>query len=115
MTLNEYQFDAARTINPMLTRQQMLHHALFEISSEVGEVHGIFQKELQGHPIDKDDLKSEIGDILWGICELCQVYGWSLNDVAQHNVDKLMKRYPDGFDSERSAHRPEYEGGAKNG
>ena len=30
-------------------------------------------------------------------------------------VDKLMKRYPDGFDSERSVHRPEYEGGNFNG
>lgn len=40
--------------------------------------------------------------------------GVTLEYVAQHNVDKLMKRYPDGFDSERSVHRPEYEGGAKN-
>ena len=37
--------------------------------------------------------------------------GVSLADVAQHNIDKLRDRYPDGFDPERSVHRPEYEEG----
>jgi hypothetical protein len=35
--------------------------------------------------------------------------GVTLEDVAQHNVDKLKARYPDGFDADRSIHRPEYE------
>lgn len=38
--------------------------------------------------------------------------GVTLEAVTQHNVDKLKKRYPEGFDPDRSVHRPEYEGGA---
>lgn len=31
--------------------------------------------------------------------------GMTLEDVCQLNVDKLRRRYPDGFDPERSRHR----------
>ena len=29
----------------------------------------------------------------------------TLDDVMKHNVKKLMLRYPDGFEAERSIHR----------
>jgi hypothetical protein len=32
--------------------------------------------------------------------------GVSLGDIAQMNVDKLKKRYPEGFSTERSLNRP---------
>jgi NTP pyrophosphatase (non-canonical NTP hydrolase) len=110
MTLSEYQALASRTINKALTPAQVLNHSLYEIASEVGEIHGIFQKELQGHPIDKDDLEKEIGDVLWGIAELCTEQGFDLEAVAEKNIEKLKARYPEGFDPERSLHR---EGEAK--
>ena len=105
MTLNEYQALAARTINRKLNAHQMHMHALHEMASEVGEIHGIYQKALQGHPVDRDALKLEAGDLLWGICEFCTVMGWDLEDVSQANIDKLQRRYPDGFSVERSVHR----------
>lgn len=105
MTLNEYQDLAARTINKSLPESQMRMHALHEIASECGEIHGHFQKLYQGHPIDGNDLILEVGDLLWGIAELCTAHGWSLSDVAQANIDKLKRRYPDGFSADRSVHR----------
>lgn len=107
MTLNQYQKLAARTINENLTHDQKLAHALHEIASEVGEIHGIYQKALQGHPFDFFELKKEIGDLMWGIGELCTVYGLTLEEVAAANIEKLAKRYPDGFSEERSIHREE--------
>lgn len=107
MNMNEYQELAARTINLALTPQQVLHHALFEMSSEMGEISGIYQKELQGHEIDKQHLKKEIGDLLWGVAELCTVNGIKMSEIAEMNIDKLLDRYPDGFDEERSKHRAE--------
>lgn len=109
MTLNEYQKQAARTISPGLTYEQTLTHALLEISSEVGEVHSIFQKELQGHTVDPEDLRLEIGDVLWGLAELCTTFGFEMDDIAERNIVKLKERYPDGFDPEKSIHRKEYE------
>ena len=105
MTLNEYQELAARTINTELTDSQQVRHALFGIASEVGELSGLFQKNLQGHKIDEEHLMKECGDILWMLAELLTTKGYTLDDVARMNIDKLKARYPDGFDAEHSIHR----------
>lgn len=39
-----------------------------------------------------EELKKEAGDILWQLSGLCTVMGWSLEDVAQTNLDKLAAR-----------------------
>ena len=105
MTLNEYQSLASRTINKSLSESQVVMHALHEIASECGEIHGHFQKLYQGHEIDDNALMLEVGDLLWGIAEFCTASGWMLQDVAQANVEKLKKRYPDGFSADRSLNR----------
>ena len=105
LTFSEYQQLAARTINQNLTDEKVELHALHEMASEVGEIHGIYQKIYQGHEPDDMELCLEVGDLLWGIAELCTAHGWSMEDVAAKNIQKLKKRYPDGFNAERSLHR----------
>lgn len=39
-----------------------------------------------------NELKKEAGDILWQLSGLCSVMGWSLEEVAQMNLDKLAAR-----------------------
>lgn len=39
-----------------------------------------------------EELKKEAGDILWQLAGVCSVMGWSLEDVAQMNLDKLAAR-----------------------
>jgi len=107
MTLNDYQTLAARTINPKLTGPEIESHAVHGLASEVGELHGIYQKSYQGHLFDTDHLKMEIGDVLWMIAELCTAYDWDLDYIAQLNIDKLKARYPYGFDADHSLHRKE--------
>lgn len=41
---------------------------------------------------DDKDLQKECGDILWQLAGLCTVMGWSLEDIAQQNLDKLASR-----------------------
>lgn len=105
LSMNEYQHKAARTINQSLTEEKTLDHALHLIAAESGEIHSLYQKELQGHTFTVENLQKEIGDLLWGIAELCTVYGFTLEDVARLNIAKLEKRYPKGFSAERSIHR----------
>lgn len=107
MNMNEYQKAAARFINTKLNKGQKTLHALHLISAECGEVHGIYQKYYQGHKFDVTHLQKEIGDVLWGLAELCTAYGWNLDDVAAMNIEKLSARYPNGFDTEKSLHRKE--------
>lgn len=82
-------------------------HALHGMSGEVGEIHSIYQKSYQGHVIDQAHLKKEIGDLLWFIAEYCTAMGWTLEDVAQTNIDKLLARFPNGFEVDKSLHRKE--------
>lgn len=105
MTGNEYQILASRTINHDLNPLQIEEHALHGMVGEIGEIHSIYQKLYQGHEIDKEHLKKEVGDLLWFIAEYCTALNFDLNDVMQTNIDKLKARYPEGFEEEKSIHR----------
>ena len=107
MQMNEYQEAAARTINKTLWQNQQAYHALHGMASEIGELHGLYQKSYQGHELRASHLKKELGDLLWFIAEYCTAMGWTLEDVAQTNIDKLKARYPEGFDADKSLHRKE--------
>lgn len=106
MTGNEYQKLAMRTCSiPRDRKEDMARHAIFGLASEAGEVAGIMQKKYQGHEIDIEHMKKELGDCMWMIAEACEAFDISLDDVMQTNIDKLKARYPEGFDPERSLHR----------
>lgn len=105
MTLDEYQNKALRTINLELVDDALELHALHGLASEVGEIHGLYQKVYQGHKIDMIHLQKEIGDCLWFLAELCTANGMSLEKVGEMNIAKLESRYPHGFDASHSIHR----------
>lgn len=107
MRLNEYQLLAQRTMNHALSHEETSRHALHGMCAEVGEIHGLYQKFYQGHEMDAEHVKKEVGDLLWMIAEFCTVNGWKMGDVAQMNIDKLKARYPEGFTAEKSLHRAE--------
>lgn len=105
MTPNQYQKLAARTINKQMTCFEQFMHALHGMVGEIGELHSIYQKKYQGHAFDEEHAKKELGDLLWFVAEYCTAYGWNLEDIMQMNIDKLIARYPEGFDAEHSLHR----------
>ena len=107
MTGNEYQLLAGRTIPKDFNVQEKEFHALHGMISEIGELHGMYQKLYQGHKWDAVHAKKELGDLLWFIAEYCTAFNWSLEDIMRLNIDKLLARYPDGFDAEHSLHRKE--------
>lgn len=107
MTGNEYQKLAERTINSTLANVDAEMHALHGMVGEIGELHSIYQKEYQGHEIQEEHLKKELGDLLWFIAEYCTVNGWTLEEIMQLNIAKLKARYPEGFDEAKSLNRAE--------
>lgn len=107
MNFADYQVQARRTQNPNLTPRERLEHALWGLTAEVGEVCSLHQKTHQGHAMDGSALRKEIGDCLWFIGELCDVYGYEMGAIAEQNIDKLRKRFPTGFDAAHSLHRSE--------
>lgn len=103
MNLDEYQADAARTINPALDDRQQLFDAAAGLAEEAGEVLGLVRKHLyQGHALEADRLTKELGDALWCLAIAARSAGLSLDDIARANIEKLRRRYPDGFSSQAS-------------
>ena len=107
MTANLYQVMASRTINKELNDSELTLHALHGMVGEIGEISSIYQKVYQGHDLDNNHIKKEVGDLLWFVAEFCTCHDWTLDDVMELNIDKLMKRYPEGFTAENSLHRKE--------
>lgn len=107
MTFQDYQTLAARTINGDLSENELELHALHGMTGEIGEIHSLYQKLYQGHPVELEHLKKEVGDLMWFIAEYCTVLNWDLEDVCKLNIEKLKARYPDGFEKDKSLNRVE--------
>lgn len=105
MTGNEYQQRALRTASAQTARELILN-GVMGLSGESGECIDIVKKHMfQGHNLDREKLIDELGDVLWYIAITAAGLDVGLDDIMQHNVDKLRARYPEGFDAERSIHR----------
>ena len=108
MTPNEYQKLAMTTLNPELSNRDVLINGVMGLCGEAGEAIDIVKKHLhQGHPLDKDALVKELGDIAWYLAEAATALDLELEDIFRGNLEKLKKRYPEGFDSEKSKARTE--------
>lgn len=109
MELNEYQRLAQRTCNMAQTPEEKIENGILGMCGEAGECADLLKKHRhQKHEFDRAKLLDETGDVLWYVAETAAGLGVTLEEVAQHNINKLKARYPEGFDPERSIHRPEY-------
>ena len=108
MTINEYQALAMTTLNPALSEKDILINGVMGLCGESGEAIDIVKKHLaQGHELDKEELAKELGDVAWYLAETATAIGYDLDDIFQMNIDKLKKRYPEGFSVEKSVNRNE--------
>ena len=108
MTVNEYQKLAMTTLNPELTRKEVLINSVMGLCGESGEAIDIVKKWLaQGHELDRDKLAKELGDICWYLAETATALDLSLEEIMISNIEKLKRRYPEGFDASRSVNRTE--------
>ena len=106
MTINEYQELAMKTLNPGLSRKDVLINGVMGLCGESGEAIDIVKKHLaQGHELDREALVKELGDVAWYLAETAYALDVKLEDVLKGNIEKLKKRYPDGFDQEKSINR----------
>lgn len=108
MTINEYQKLAMTTLNPDLSKKDVLINGVMGLCGESGEAIDIVKKHLaQGHELKRDELIKELGDIAWYLAETAYALDVDLETVLEGNINKLKKRYPEGFAAERSVNREE--------
>lgn len=89
LSLNAYQNLARKTRLP--TADTL--YAVMGLAEEAGEVSGLFSKARRKQaPVDPTSLQKELGDVLWMVSAIADDFGFSLSDVAEHNIAKLSDR-----------------------
>ena len=111
MTLNEYQERAMKTCMPSCDN---FSYMMLNLIGEVGELASKVAKDIRKGGVEigstclendiiprmpqdewwdrQDEYMAEAGDILWQLAGLCKVMGWTLEDVAKGNLEKLASR-----------------------
>ena len=91
LTLDTYQQQAKATaVYPDDKADQYL---IAGLAGEVGELASLFAKVWRGDgPLTIDDLRAEIGDVLWFVAMFADKIGCNLSEVAQNNLNKLTDR-----------------------
>lgn len=108
LTANEYQRLAMKTLNPQLNRKDVLINGVMGLCGESGEAIDIVKKWLaQGHELDREKLAKELGDVAWYLAETAYALELPLEKILRDNLEKLAKRYPEGFAAEKSLFREE--------
>ena len=93
MNLNDYQQKALETAIYPEGTQKGLEYTILGLASEAGEVAGKYAKWIRdGGEYPMDDIAKELGDVLWMLACCAWEHGYSLEEVAQMNLDKLSSR-----------------------
>ena len=95
-----------KTLNSKLSRQEILINGVMGLCGESGEAIDIVKKHLfHGHPLDREALKKELGDVAWYLAETAYALDIPLEDIMKANIEKLKQRYPEGFSVRESINR----------
>lgn len=111
MQSNDYQQQAARTLingpDALYTDHEiMLVWNALGLAGEAGEVADSVKKMVfHQHGINRDELIKELGDVLWYAAALCTKLDVPLSEVMERNIEKLKRRYPEGYSSADSQAR----------
>ena len=128
MTINEYQDLAMRTNDGLCTSRVLgkgltytidqtedrlnpgeLINGALGLTGEAGEVSDMIKKYIfHRHDLNKEELVKELGDVCWYVALLSHAIDVPLEEILEINIEKLKKRYPDGFSEEKSINRKEY-------
>ena len=106
--LDEYQARCIWTAKDQMSQRDTHMSWSLAIAGEAGELANLTKKVfVHGHAYDQDRVVDELGDILWYIAVYADALGVPLSEVAERNLAKVARRYPNGFSTEASVHRKE--------
>lgn len=96
--LQRYSLFVANRAKKMGSILSDLLHAGIGVSGEAGELLDSLKKSwVYGSPVDFKNLVEEAGDCLFYLQMLCNTLEVPMLAVIQQNMDKLMRRYPEGY------------------
>lgn len=95
MKFNEYQEKAKDTA--VYKAEDAYIYLVLGVAGEAGEVAEKVKKIIRDknskiEPSDKKEIAKELGDVLWYVAVLADILGFTLEDIANMNIDKLKSR-----------------------
>ena len=79
-------------------------YLMIGLMNEAGEVGGAFKKEIRDRVDNEELIIDEMGDVLWYLTRLCDVYDVKISELMVNNMDKLFNRMTP---EQRKAYRDE--------
>jgi NTP pyrophosphatase (non-canonical NTP hydrolase) len=100
MNFTDYQTQSRKTAKYPPIGHPVIYPTL-GLANEAGEVAGKVKKIFRDKAgviggAERQALKSELGDVLWYLTQVCTELDLSLDEVAEHNLEKLLDRLERG-------------------
>ena len=93
MDFDEYQANAKKTAVYPDNLAGRFYYPALGLAGEAGELCNKIKKIARDSaPIDKEQIKGELGDCLWYIAQLATEFGIGLDEIGVHNIAKLASR-----------------------
>lgn len=104
--LSIFTANAVRLLVKPETRIEKMVHCAVGVAGEAGELLDAVKKTwIYNKPLDSTNILEESGDCLFYIARLLQLNGFTLQEAMQANLEKLRKRYPEGYTDQAAQDR----------
>lgn len=94
--LEEYQ-EFVKSSRKQNDKEYFVTYPVIGMCAEAGEVLEIIQKGIRKDQMDwenqVDKFRDELGDVIWYLACVCNDLGITIDEVIEHNIDKLRKRH----------------------
>ncbi|MFH1462354.1 MAG: nucleoside triphosphate pyrophosphohydrolase family protein [bacterium] len=102
--LKEYQKLCQRTAQGFEDREKEILTWGLGVAGEAGDLAGCIKKTFSHKNDQTSGIRENLGDTLWYMAMICNFFNWDFGEVLTENIEKLKKRYPQGF-SKKAAKR----------
>jgi len=112
MNTKEYQELCKKTAKKFDNKDLEISTWGLGIAGEAGDVASCIKKTFaHGNKEAESGIKENLGDAFWYAAMICDFFGWDMEEVLEENIEKLKKRYPQGFsleDAQRNGKREDW-------
>lgn len=83
-----------------------LQHGAIGCATESAELLDAVKKHIfYGKELDAANIKEEVGDLLWYVAIICDVFDFDMQNILDINIAKLAARYPEKFTKDAAINR----------
>ncbi len=96
MTFLEYQQEALKTLHPSGDAMYLATKLMCE-AAEVTEP--IAKNTYHGKHLDSEVIADELGDVLWYLATLANLFGYTLDEIVEKNIAKIRARHGERYNA----------------